>query len=47
MACYGSGLRIAKAVSLKAVHIDSDRMLFASSKAREPKIGTPFSANAC
>jgi site-specific recombinase XerD len=27
MLCYGSGLRIAEAVSLKAKHIDSDRML--------------------
>ncbi len=27
MACYGSGLRISEAVSLKAAHIDSGRML--------------------
>ena len=28
MACYGSGLRISEAVSLKASHIESGRMLF-------------------
>lgn len=35
--CYGSGLRISEAVSLKAKHIDSDRMLIRVEKGKGAK----------
>ncbi len=44
MLCYGSGLRIAEAVSLKAENIDSKRMLIhvqMSKTAKTPRIATP------
>lgn len=37
MLCYGSGLRISEAVSLKAEHIDSDRMLIRVEKGKGAK----------
>jgi site-specific recombinase XerD len=37
MLCYGSGLRISEAVSLKAVHIDSERMLIRVEKGKGAK----------
>jgi len=37
MLCYGSGLRISEAVSLKAEHIDSDRMLIRIEKGKGAK----------
>jgi len=37
MLCYGSGLRISEAVSLKAAHIDSSRMLIRVEKGKGAK----------
>ena len=37
MLCYGSGLRISEAVSLKAGHIDSERMLIRIEKGKGAK----------
>jgi len=37
MLCYGSGLRISEAVSLKAGHIDSERMLIRVEKGKGAK----------
>ena len=37
MLCYGSGLRISEACSLKAAHIDSDRMLIRVEKGKGAK----------
>ena len=47
--CYGSGLRISEAVSLKTGHIDSERMLIRVEKGRGrgKTATTPFSAPTC